>query len=65
MGGTVPKEYYFSNHAKFDPTNKKSLTVGSGSKEHLEYQVTDRISAIWYVNISATLKIKMKSKPVK
>lgn len=50
MGGPVPKNYFFSSHAKFDPINKKSLTVGSGSKEQLEYQVHDRESAIWYVN---------------
>ena len=50
MGGQVPKELYLSNHAKFDPTNKKSLTIGSGSKEQLEYQVNDRESAIWYAH---------------
>ena len=51
MGGKVPKELYLSKyHAKFDPTNKKSLTIGSGSKEQLEYQVNDRESAIWYAH---------------
>uniref|UniRef100_A0A0P5M7D1 Cral/trio domain-containing protein n=1 Tax=Daphnia magna TaxID=35525 RepID=A0A0P5M7D1_9CRUS len=39
MGGEVPKSYYFSG--KPDTTNKKSLTISSGSKEHLEIQVKD------------------------
>uniref|UniRef100_A0A0P5N3Q7 Cral/trio domain-containing protein n=2 Tax=Daphnia magna TaxID=35525 RepID=A0A0P5N3Q7_9CRUS len=38
MGGEVPKSYYFAG--KPDSTNKKSLTVSSGSKEQLEFPVT-------------------------
>ena len=49
MGGQVPKSYYLSNQAVLDPTNKKSLTVASGSKEHLEYLVSDSNSVLWYV----------------
>uniref|UniRef100_A0A0P5RR80 Cral/trio domain-containing protein n=1 Tax=Daphnia magna TaxID=35525 RepID=A0A0P5RR80_9CRUS len=37
MGGEVPKSYYFS--CKPDTANKKTLSVSSGSKEHLEFQV--------------------------
>lgn len=37
MGGEVPKSYYFSG--KPDTSNKKSLTITSGSKEHLEFKV--------------------------
>lgn len=37
MGGEVPKSYYFAG--KPDSTNKKSLTVSSGSKEQLEFPV--------------------------
>jgi hypothetical protein len=37
MGGEVPKSYYFSG--KPDTANKKSLSISSGSKEHLEFKV--------------------------
>jgi hypothetical protein len=37
MGGEVPKSYYFSG--KPDTTHKKSLTISSGSKEHLEFKI--------------------------
>jgi metal transporter CNNM len=43
MGGEVPKSYYFSG--KPDTANKKSLSISSGSKEHLEFKV-DQVGAI-------------------
>lgn len=46
MGGEVPKSYYFSG--KPDTTNKKSLTISSGSKEHLEIQVKDAGALLKY-----------------
>ena len=49
MGGTVPKSYYFSNQAKFDTSNKKSVSVGRGSKEHLEFKVDKPNSIIKYL----------------
>ena len=53
MGGPVPKSYYFSNQGKFDTSNKKSVSVGRGSKEHLEFQVTKPNSIIryWHYNV--------------
>lgn len=38
MGGEVPKCYYRTS--KLDATNKNCLTISSGSKEQLEFQVT-------------------------
>ncbi|XP_057372015.1 SEC14-like protein 2 [Daphnia carinata] len=38
MGGEVPKSYYFTRN--LDATNKKCFTVPNGSKEQLEFQVT-------------------------
>jgi hypothetical protein len=43
MGGEVPKSYYFSG--KPDTTNKKTLTISSGSKEHLEFKV-EQVGAV-------------------
>lgn len=44
MGGEVPKSYYFTR--KSDTTNKTSLTVSSGSKEQLEFPVTQAGSVL-------------------
>lgn len=41
MGGEVPKSYYFNNKPKSDIKNKKSLTVASGAKSHLEFDVKE------------------------
>lgn len=37
LGGEVPRSYYFSG--KPDTSYKKSLTISSGNKEHLEFKV--------------------------
>lgn len=44
MGGEVPKSYYFSG--KLDTANKKSLSISRGSKEHLEFNVTEAKSML-------------------
>ena len=52
MGGEVPKSYYFSG--KPDNNNKKSLTVASGSKEHLEFKVEragDVLKWVYYLPV--------------
>lgn len=37
MGGEVPKSYYLNG--KSSTNDKKCLSISSGSKEHLEFQV--------------------------
>ena len=39
MGGPIPESYYLSGKTSIDIANKKSLTVSSGTKQQLEYDV--------------------------
>lgn len=44
MGGEVPKSYYLN--VKKAIANEKILTVNSGSREHVEFQVKEANSII-------------------
>ena len=57
MGGEVPKSYYFSG--KPETTNKKSLTVSSGSKEHLEFKIEHAGAVLKYISKRFFLKRKL------
>jgi metal transporter CNNM len=48
MGGVVPKSCYFS--CKPDISNKKSLSISRGSKEHLEFPVKEAGAVLKYIN---------------
>lgn len=51
MGGEVPKTYYFSG--KLDTTNKKVLSVSSGSKETLDFEVKKAGVVLKYLIITS------------
>ncbi len=48
MGGEVPKSYYFSG--KLDATDKECLTISSGCKELLEFEVEKVGTVLKYVH---------------